>query len=150
MNLRLSHTKKWLLVALLPATLAFGRPPRPPGFIPVPPGGAPPVIIPLPPGGGGGYVPGHSFTVHCASAQYRLNVCSTGTRIRNVRIYRQYSSADCVRGRTWGYDPRGTIWVDRGCRATFLVTTGFRPYDDELDLELSEEELVELDGSLDE
>jgi hypothetical protein len=33
-------------------------------------------------------------------------------------MIRQRSDADCIEGRTWGYNQDG-IWVDRGCRAEF-------------------------------
>src|SRR4051794_26513099 len=42
-------------------------------------------------------------------------------RDETVRLVRQLSDARCVEGRTWGWDNRG-IWVDRGCRAEFLIT----------------------------
>ena len=39
----------------------------------------------------------------------------------------QRSGSPCIQGRTWGYDMRG-IWVDRGCRADFVVRrAGYRP-----------------------
>ncbi|MEO6965944.1 MAG: DUF3011 domain-containing protein, partial [Acidobacteriaceae bacterium] len=39
----------------------------------------------------------------------------------------QRSGSPCIQGRTWGFDRRG-IWVDRGCRADFVVRpTGYRP-----------------------
>jgi hypothetical protein len=37
-----------------------------------------------------------------------------------VQLKKQHSRADCVQGRTWGYDSGG-IWVDQGCRADFTV-----------------------------
>ena len=33
---------------------------------------------------------------------------------------RQRSGSPCRRGYSWGYDARG-IWVDRGCRADFVL-----------------------------
>ena len=57
--------------------------------------------------------------VRCASIDHRTRVCPVDTR-GGVRIVRQESHADCVLGRTWGYDRRG-IWVANGCRARFAV-----------------------------
>lgn len=37
-----------------------------------------------------------------------------------VRLERQLSRNDCIRGRSWDYDRNG-IWVDNGCRAEFFV-----------------------------
>ncbi|MBK7600121.1 MAG: DUF3011 domain-containing protein [Acidobacteria bacterium] len=37
-----------------------------------------------------------------------------------VQLVRQRSDAACIQGRTWGFDRR-RIWVDRGCRADFIV-----------------------------
>lgn len=60
-----------------------------------------------------------SQTITCASENMRRNYCPADTR-RGVQLLRQRSDARCVQNRTWGYDGRG-IWVDRGCRADFLV-----------------------------
>jgi hypothetical protein len=56
---------------------------------------------------------------YCASDDMRRHGCSVDTR-EGVFIIRQRSEADCIFGRTWGYDRRG-IWVDGGCRADFEV-----------------------------
>src|SRR5260370_42268695 len=42
---------------------------------------------------------------------------------RGVRLNRQISGSPCVENQTWGVDNRG-LWVDRGCRAEFLVNGG--------------------------
>jgi hypothetical protein len=65
------------------------------------------------PGGGGGQ------SITCSSDNMRRNYCAADTR-RGVQLVRQRSDARCIQGSTWGYDRRG-IWVDRGCRADFLV-----------------------------
>jgi hypothetical protein len=39
---------------------------------------------------------------------------------RSVQIQRKLSDSPCIQGSTWGWDRQG-IWVDRGCRADFLV-----------------------------
>ena len=55
----------------------------------------------------------------CRSQQYNYQHCPADTR-RGVRLVKQRSKAACIKGRTWGYDPRG-VWVDRGCDAEFRV-----------------------------
>jgi hypothetical protein len=56
---------------------------------------------------------------YCASDDMRRHGCSRDTR-DGVFIVRQRSEADCIYGRTWGFDRQG-VWVDRGCRADFEV-----------------------------
>ena len=65
------------------------------------------------PGGPGGQ------TITCSSDNGRRNYCAADTR-RGVQLVRQRSDARCTQGYSWGYDRRG-IWVDRGCRADFVV-----------------------------
>jgi hypothetical protein len=62
---------------------------------------------------------GQGYHVYCSSDDMSLNWCPADSRF-GVRIVRQRSEASCVAGRTWGYGRLG-IWVDRGCRADFLV-----------------------------
>ena len=66
-------------------------------------------------------------TIRCESDRYRYRYCRITTYNR-VGLLRELSDAQCLEGRTWGYDYRG-IWVDRGCRAEFSVGTR-RDYDD--------------------
>jgi hypothetical protein len=67
-----------------------------------------------------GYGPGPGGqTITCSSDNGRRNYCAVDTR-RGVRLVRQRSGSPCQQGSTWGYDRRG-IWVDRGCRADFVV-----------------------------
>src|SRR5882757_1949466 len=40
-----------------------------------------------------------------------------------VRFDRQISESSCVEGQTWGVDRDG-LWVDRGCRAIFIIRSG--------------------------
>jgi len=42
-----------------------------------------------------------------------------------VRLVKRLSDAPCEEGRSWGYDRSG-VWVSRGCRAEFEVTTDYR------------------------
>jgi hypothetical protein len=72
-----------------------------------------------------GYGPPPGQTVNCSSNDGRRNYCGVfGTR--HIRLVRQISGSPCVKGSTWGIDPRG-LWVDRGCRADFLVVAGGPP-----------------------
>jgi hypothetical protein len=69
-----------------------------------------------------GYGPGRpptGQTITCSSDNGRRNYCAADTR-RGVQLVRQRSDARCTQGYSWGYDRRG-IWVDRGCRADFVV-----------------------------
>lgn len=57
--------------------------------------------------------------VDCASVDDAYLDCrSVGTS--RVALARQVSEAACVEGRSWGVRD-GMLWVDRGCRAEFLV-----------------------------
>jgi hypothetical protein len=58
-------------------------------------------------------------TITCSSNNGGRNYCPADTR-RGVQMVRQRSDARCTQGYSWGYDQRG-IWVDRGCRADFVV-----------------------------
>lgn len=59
--------------------------------------------------------------VRCESIRGRENFCPVpGGRIESVDIERRLSKADCTYGEGWGFSRRG-IWVDRGCRADFIV-----------------------------
>jgi hypothetical protein len=58
--------------------------------------------------------------IACASNNGERVVCEVDTRGRSVRMARQISGSPCQEGRTWGVDRRG-VWVDRGCRAEFVL-----------------------------
>lgn len=45
--------------------------------------------------------------------------CAADTSF-GVSIARTFGDRECVKGRSWGYGDRG-VWVDRGCRAEFLL-----------------------------
>lgn len=70
-----------------------------------------------------GYGPPPRIT--CSSNDGNRNWCSIGPS-RDVRLVRQISGSPCVRNSTWGVDRRG-LWVDRGCRAEFVVAAGGPP-----------------------
>lgn len=61
-------------------------------------------------------------TITCSSNDGNRHYCNADTR-RGVRLSRQISGTACIETRTWGYDTRG-IWVDKGCRAEFVIGTG--------------------------
>jgi hypothetical protein len=58
-------------------------------------------------------------SITCSSDNMKRNYCRADTR-GGVRMVRQRSDAQCRQGYSWGYD-RGGIWVDRGCRADFVI-----------------------------
>lgn len=57
--------------------------------------------------------------ITCESANYRYTYCRVYTG-GSARLVHKLSDRPCIEGNTWGYDSRG-IWVDKGCRATFVV-----------------------------
>lgn len=58
--------------------------------------------------------------ITCSSSHGDRVYCQVDTRGMTVRLTRQLSGSPCDQERTWGFDRRG-IWVDRGCRAEFVV-----------------------------
>ena len=72
------------------------------------------------PGTAASAMPGpYSYRFYCASDDFYRHFCSIETPGR-VQIVRQRSESPCVYGRTWGTAGSG-VWVDRGCRADFVV-----------------------------
>ncbi len=68
------------------------------------------------------FLPATAFaqgTLKCESNDGRRNYCGSYDA-GEVRFDRQISGSPCIEGRTWGVDGRG-LWVDRGCRATFII-----------------------------
>lgn len=61
-------------------------------------------------------------TITCSSDDGRRNFCPANTQ-RGVQLIKQRSGSPCVQGRTWGWNEKG-IWVDRGCRADFMLGRG--------------------------
>ena len=59
------------------------------------------------------------YALTCASEDGHRHYCSADTRA-GVSLQRQRSKSACTQGQTWGFDQQG-IWVDRGCRADFVV-----------------------------
>jgi Protein of unknown function (DUF3011) len=56
----------------------------------------------------------------CASRDGRYTNCGYVDPRSHVEVRRQLSNAACIYGRSWGVD-RTQLWVDRGCRATFVA-----------------------------
>ena len=101
---KMTRITKFLLIATVLVAAAFTAPSvstAQPGY-----GGPPPRIT-------------------CSSDDGRRNWCDIGPS-RDVRLVRQISGSACVRDSTWGVDRRG-LWVDRGCRAEFVVNRGGGP-----------------------
>ena len=61
--------------------------------------------------------------VQCSSNDGKRHYCDVDTR-GGVSMKRQLSDANCEEGYSWDYDRRG-IWVDHGCRADFVVNSGY-------------------------
>jgi len=59
------------------------------------------------------------YALTCASEDGHRHYCPADTRA-GVSLQKQHSKSACTQGQTWGFDQQG-IWVDRGCRADFLV-----------------------------
>lgn len=66
------------------------------------------------------YGPGDA--VDCRSSGYNYSRCPVPWR--DARLVRQLSDTQCIRGRNWGFDRRGFVWVDRGCQARFVDASG--------------------------
>ena len=64
---------------------------------------------------------GRGFPLICSSYGGR-KFCAADARF-GVELRKQLSTRDCIEGETWGYDDRG-VWVDRGCRAEFVILRG--------------------------
>lgn len=63
---------------------------------------------------------GHNgYSVTCASSDGRYTSCAWNRSYGEPRLIEQLSGAQCIEGRTWGYDSYRQLWVDRGCRGRF-------------------------------
>ncbi len=60
--------------------------------------------------------------ITCASDDGRRHYCPVNIG-PGARMVNQRSGSPCIQGSTYGFDRRG-IWVDRGCRADFMVGGG--------------------------
>lgn len=68
---------------------------------------------------------GFAGRVTCESRNNRIQRCNARTQNRVELLTR---SANCTRGRSWGYDQRH-IWVSRNCRGTFAYGHGRNSWD---------------------
>ena len=57
--------------------------------------------------------------LECGSKDNRYTLCRVDTA-RGVAMERQLSRTPCTQNQSWGFTREG-IWVDRGCRARFLI-----------------------------
>jgi hypothetical protein len=66
--------------------------------------------------------------VVCESHNGNREVCPAATS-GGVILAQQLSKSECVQGETWGFesDDREQIWVDRGCRAEFILGRSTEP-----------------------
>lgn len=60
--------------------------------------------------------------LRCESRDGRLRECPADVR-GGVRLAKQLSRSQCLRGRTWGASRDG-VWVSQGCRAEFVYGLG--------------------------
>lgn len=59
------------------------------------------------------------YFVTCSSTDGGRSVCNWDNRYGTPRMIERLSRDGCVEGRDWGYNARGQVWVDSGCRARF-------------------------------
>ena len=68
---------------------------------------------------GGLFTRDPGYFVTCNSADGHRSVCNWDRRYGEPRLIERLSRDTCVEGQDWGYDARGQLWVDSGCRARF-------------------------------
>jgi hypothetical protein len=61
----------------------------------------------------------NNYSVTCSSEDNAQKSCNWDARYGQPQLQQQLSDSACIKGRTWGYDNRNTIWVNGGCRARF-------------------------------
>jgi len=66
-------------------------------------------------------MPRDAYTLYCASNDFDRQFCRVDI-YGGVELMRVRSEAPCIYGRTWGLS-NDAVWVDRGCRADFIVGT---------------------------
>ncbi len=71
---------------------------------------------------------GRTALITCSSGDYRVQRCNinVGFQVRDARVHKMRSRADCIRGRDWNINGR-TLWVKDGCRAVFEVSATMLP-----------------------
>ncbi|MEO9078848.1 MAG: DUF3011 domain-containing protein [Rhodanobacter sp.] len=73
----------------------------------------------------GGWQPGPGWNrpirLQCDSNKNSYQLCQVDVgRHGQVRLVNRMSDARCIEGSSWGWNRAG-VWVDRGCRAQFVV-----------------------------
>lgn len=63
----------------------------------------------------------NNYSVTCSSQNNAMLRCNWDNRYGTPRLVQQLSTQACVNGRTWGYEGKGVIWVNAGCRARFAA-----------------------------
>jgi len=61
------------------------------------------------------------YSVTCGSENGRRLSCPWNARYGRPALLETLSKSPCTQGRSWGYDGKGAVWVDEGCRARFGV-----------------------------
>lgn len=59
------------------------------------------------------------YSVTCASQNDGYATCAWNPNAGRPYLLEQSSRVACIEDRTWGYDRREGLWVDRGCRGRF-------------------------------
>lgn len=62
---------------------------------------------------------GDAGVVECASSNGEMKKCSIPGYWQGVRIVEKLSHSSCTPAQDFGYDHRGVMWVDHGCRGKF-------------------------------
>jgi hypothetical protein len=57
----------------------------------------------------------------CESSGYKRNMCDAGISVDYVELYKRHSRSACEEGKSWGQNGSQGVWVDKGCRADFLI-----------------------------
>jgi Protein of unknown function (DUF3011) len=87
-----------------------------------------------------------TITVVCESRDGRRHRCAADT-LGQVTLGQMLTrSKQCVEGRSWGHDNAG-IWVDRGCRAEFLIVDNRGTYRDRGSSQAARTLVCESNGS---
>jgi hypothetical protein len=68
---------------------------------------------------GGVFTRDPGYFVTCNSVDGRRAICNWDSRYGQPRLIERMSGSTCIEGRDWGYNARGELWVDAGCRARF-------------------------------
>lgn len=64
--------------------------------------------------------------LRCNSNDGRQNICRPNVQANDIRMVRKFSKAQCIEGHSYGLTRDGMVWVDRGCRADFVVSANGR------------------------